>query len=126
MAHADMALIAMYLTLCQLDVRRADIVLGKDVHGHGDGYLVLKFHNETLMVHHIVIAMIDTPSETSVMQLIEYHIIDGLALGHIKIADPLMSAPIEVNGRIRTGALYLAIDASVGGAFGRILLTEPS
>ena len=121
-----MTLVASYLALCQLDMRRADIALGEDIHGHRNGHLVLKFHDETLVVDHIVVAMIDTAAEGSMMEFVLYHVVDGLTLRHVEVANPLVTVPIEVDRRERTGVLHLTVNAPRRRALRSVLLAEPA
>ena len=121
-----MTLIATYLALGQFDMCHADIALGEDIHGHRNRHLIFEFHDETLVVDHVVVAMVDTATKRPVMELVLYHVVDGLSLRHVEIANPFMAVPIEVDRRERTGVLHLTVDATRCRPFWSVLLAEPS
>ena len=123
--YVDFLAVADDFAFGHLDVGGAAVALSEDVHTQCDQRAIGHLHREHLIVDHVVVAVVDAAAVVALVELLVDDIVESLSFGHVEVVDPLMAAPVEVDGGEGAVFFYRAVDAALGRALRSVFAAEP-
>ena len=118
--------VAYNLAVGHLDISASTIAASEHIHRDVYQRTIVHLHCQHLIVYNIVVAVINTTSIRAFFKFTLDSVVDSLALFDIEVLDPLLSALIKFDCRIRTGLLDRAFDTPCGRTCRRVFPTEPN